>query len=148
LRNTVRVLKSWSDHCIGNIRSQLEVAKEVVHRLEMARDRRNLGTHEEELRRALKLKLLDLSSLQRTMARQEARTLWLSEGDAPTRFFHSQANGHRRKNHIHSLVHEGQTLTSEEDKIAVTFQFYDRLLGTPAIRMNSIMLEELGLPRL
>jgi hypothetical protein len=40
LRNTARVLKSWSDRCIGNIRSQLEVAKEVVHRLEMARDRR------------------------------------------------------------------------------------------------------------
>jgi hypothetical protein len=81
---------------------------------------------------ALKLKLLGLSSLQRTMARQEARILWLSEGDAPTRFFHSQANGRHHKNHIHSLVHEGQTLISEEDKAAATFLFYNNLMGTSA----------------
>jgi hypothetical protein len=29
-RNTVRFLKSWSDHFVGNVRLQLEVAKEVV----------------------------------------------------------------------------------------------------------------------
>jgi hypothetical protein len=32
------LLKSWSDHSIGNIRVQLEVTKEVVHRLQIARD--------------------------------------------------------------------------------------------------------------
>jgi hypothetical protein len=49
LRNMTRVLKSWSDHLIGSIRLQLEVAKEVVHRLEMARDQRHLTVHNEEL---------------------------------------------------------------------------------------------------
>jgi hypothetical protein len=28
------MLKSWSDHTIGNIRLQLEVAKEVLYQLE------------------------------------------------------------------------------------------------------------------
>jgi hypothetical protein len=36
--NMACFLKSWSDHCVGNTRTQLEVAKEVVLRLEMARD--------------------------------------------------------------------------------------------------------------
>jgi hypothetical protein len=59
---------------------QLEVAKEVVYRMEMAQDRRVLATHEADLRRFLKLKALALSSLQRTLARQESRILWLREG--------------------------------------------------------------------
>jgi hypothetical protein len=46
LRNTARLLKSWSDKSVGNIRIQLEVVKEVIHRLEMARDRRLLMDHE------------------------------------------------------------------------------------------------------
>jgi hypothetical protein len=49
LRNTTRFLKSWSDRFIGNVRIQLELAKEVVHCLEMARDCRTLLAHEEAL---------------------------------------------------------------------------------------------------
>jgi hypothetical protein len=92
LWNTSRALKSWSDRFIGNIRIQPEVAKEVTHHLEIARDRRPLAQHEEALRQQLKLKSLGLLSLQRTMARQEARLLCLSEGDAPTLFLHCDAN--------------------------------------------------------
>jgi hypothetical protein len=40
LRNTACALKSWSDRCIGSIRQQLELAKEVVYQLDMAQDRR------------------------------------------------------------------------------------------------------------
>jgi hypothetical protein len=43
LQNTARFLKSWSDHFLGNVGSRLEIAKEVVHRLEMARDWRQLA---------------------------------------------------------------------------------------------------------
>jgi hypothetical protein len=39
LRNTTRFLKSWSDKFAMNVWLQLEIAKEVVQRLEMARDR-------------------------------------------------------------------------------------------------------------
>jgi hypothetical protein len=67
--NTARVLKSWSDMFLGNVRMQLEIAKEMVHRLEMVRDRRTLTPHEEELRKLLKGNALGLASLQRTIAR-------------------------------------------------------------------------------
>jgi hypothetical protein len=42
---------------------QLEVTKEVVARLEAARDSRPLATHEEALRYEMKLESLGLSSL-------------------------------------------------------------------------------------
>jgi hypothetical protein len=69
LRNTSRVLNSWSNRFIGSVRIQLEVAKEVIHSLEIVWDRQSLAQHEEALRHQLKLKSLGLSSLQRTMAR-------------------------------------------------------------------------------
>jgi hypothetical protein len=92
LWNMTRVLQSWSDWFIGNIRLQLTMAQEVVLRLECTRDRLQLVLHEEALRHRLKLKSHGLSSLQRTITRHESRLLWLSEGDPPTRFFHVHAN--------------------------------------------------------
>jgi hypothetical protein len=92
LRNTVRFLQSWSDWSIDNIKAQLEVANEVVLLLEIARDRRGLAVHEESLRQEFKLKSLGLSSLLRTIERQESRLSWLSEGDATTNLFHIHAN--------------------------------------------------------
>jgi hypothetical protein len=64
----------------------------MVHHLEAARDLRPVLVHEEQLRRMLKVKSLALSSLLHTIARQESHILWLSEGDAPTPFFHAHAN--------------------------------------------------------
>jgi hypothetical protein len=52
-----------------DIRLQLEVDKEVLHRLEQARDLRPLASHEEALRHLAKLKTLGLASLQRSIAR-------------------------------------------------------------------------------
>jgi hypothetical protein len=78
---------------IGNIRPQIKITKEVVHHLELAGDRRHQYTHEETSRKKLKLNLLGLCSLQRTVARKESRITWLREGDACTRFFLANANG-------------------------------------------------------
>jgi hypothetical protein len=119
LRNTARCQKSWSDHFIGNVRVQLEVTKEIIHCLEMSRDRRILADHEESLRQLLKMKSLGLSSLRRTIMPQESCLLWLSEGNAPMRFFHAHVNNRRHENHIHSLVDGDRVLVVESNKAEV-----------------------------
>jgi hypothetical protein len=48
-RNTARFLNSWNDRHVGNIKHQLEIAKEVVLRLEMEGGCRPLASHEEAL---------------------------------------------------------------------------------------------------
>jgi hypothetical protein len=53
-----------------------------------------MSVHEEGLRQLAKHRSLGLSSLQRTITRQEWRMLWFNKGDATTRFFHVQANSH------------------------------------------------------
>jgi hypothetical protein len=61
LRSTARVLRSWSDRFIRNVRLQLAIAQEVVLRLEQARDNRPLTSHDEILLCRMKLKLLGAS---------------------------------------------------------------------------------------
>jgi hypothetical protein len=140
--------KSWSDCMIGNIRLQLAVAREVLLRLESAGDQRQLAAHETVLHRELKLKTLVLSSLRRTIARQESRILWIKEGDVPTTFFHAHANARQRHNHIRVLKRGDQTFLSEEDKVVVVFNFFNHVLDTPPLRTCRLKLEALDLPSL
>jgi hypothetical protein len=130
LRNTAHFLKSWSGRHIGNFRIHLEISKEVVHRLEAARDRQPLLVHEEQLRRELKMKSLALLSLLRTIARQESCILWLREGDTPTQFFHIHANTRRRKKFIRLLRHDRHTMVGEGVKAEALYDFFNVIIGT------------------
>jgi hypothetical protein len=96
----------------------------------------------------MKLKTLGLSSLQRTIAMQESRLLWFSEGDDPTKFFHVQANVQGRCKHIRSLVHNGRVFLDEDSKVEAALCFFNEILGTPAQRQHTLWLDALDLPRL
>jgi hypothetical protein len=125
---------------------QMKLAREVVLHLEAAGERCALSRLDEALRQELKLKSLSLSSLRYTIARQESRLLWLSEGDTPTKFFHAHANAHRCKQFIHSLEHEEQVVVQEDCKAEIVFNFFDELLGSPSSWANTINLDILDIP--
>lgn len=59
---TAKGLQSWSDKKLGNFKSQLELAKEIIHQLDIAQDSRQLTPHETWLRNNLKKHCLALSS--------------------------------------------------------------------------------------
>jgi hypothetical protein len=80
--------------------------------------------------------------------RQEARLLWLHEGDTPTKFFHIYANARGRKNFIRRIVHDGHSLVEEGDKVEAAYSFFEELLGTTSMMLNSIELGLLDLSRL
>jgi hypothetical protein len=141
-----RFLKSWSDKHVGNIKIQLEICKEVVHWVEVARDRRQLLEHDEHLHRELKLRSLALSSLRRSIARQESHITWIKEGDASTHLFHAHANGRQRRKFVRSLQHNGHTLVDEGRKAEALFEFFNGILGMPAQRQMVLNLDLLDLP--
>jgi len=87
LQRLSKGLQKWGQRKVGNIKAQLELAREILHRLEIERDVRALSDHEEWLRKKLKLHCLGLSSLERTIARLRSRILYIQEGDANTAFF-------------------------------------------------------------
>lgn len=51
LQRLSKGLQKWSQHKVGNIRLQLEMANEILHRLEIARDSRALSDDEERFRK-------------------------------------------------------------------------------------------------
>lgn len=141
-------MQSWSQRFVGNIKLQLAMAHEILRRLEIDQDKRPLSDREHQFFKEIKMKSLALASLERTIARQRSRLLWLTEGDANTQFFHLQACHRRRKNHIESLVTRDQIIFNEEQKEDIIFKYFDEMLGTSQPREVILNLEELGVPRL
>jgi hypothetical protein len=70
-----------------NVKSQLSLAREILHRLEIAQDNRLLCGDEIWLKGRLKHHCLGLASLERTIARLRSRIKYLKEEDAKTSFF-------------------------------------------------------------
>ena len=146
---TVRALQSWSQRTVGHISSQLELAREVLHQLEIAEDTRGLSGQEQWLRNKLKPQSLALASLQRTNARSRSRISWLSDGDANTALFHLHARHRKRKNFISKLtIEEGMVITDHEQKEKIIFDFCSNLLGISLDREFTVNLEELATSRL
>jgi hypothetical protein len=81
-------------------KSQLEMAREILHQLKVARDSRQLTTLEMWFYQCLKKHCLALSSLLRTIVRIRSRITWLKEGDANISLFHSQAQ-YRKEEEFH-----------------------------------------------
>jgi len=133
LKRLNRVLQSWSQKQVGHVKTQLGLSLEILHRLEIAQDSRALTPEEDWLRCEAKRYCLVLSSLERTVARLRSRIRFLKDGDANTALFHSQARFRKRKNFISKL-------TSQEDKQAAFFEYFDGLIGTPLVRDSTLDL--------
>lgn len=91
LKRLTKALQSWSQKQVGHIKTQLGIAREILHRPEIAQDSRVLTLEEDWLRCEAKRHCLVMSSLDRTVARLRSRISFLKDGDANTALFHNQA---------------------------------------------------------
>ena len=146
LRATARVLTRWSQRRVGNIKEQLLMANEVILQMDKAMEQRVLNDDERWLRGQLKKKVLGLASLERTIARQRSRLVWIQEGDANTAFFHLHANGRKRKNHIFKLKKDSETVTDPRDMEMMATNHFVDMLGQPVQRGHTLDLAALNLP--
>lgn len=127
---------------------QLLLTKELILHLGVAMESRLLSNAEHTFRAELKLKALGLASLGHTIARQRSRVLYLQEGDANTRFFHTQAHHRHRSNHMVALAHAGVLAVDHDAKEALLFDFYGELFRASLPREHDIDLAFLGVPSL
>jgi hypothetical protein len=148
LHSLVRHLQRWASSRIGDIRSQLLVARELVLRLDLTQERRHLSPSEQGLRKRLKMRCLGLSSLERTMARERSRVRQLREGDANTAYFHLIARGRRRRNYIPALSVQGHVITNHDDMELALHSHFAGVFGSVQGGGFTINFEALGIQRL
>ena len=89
------------------------------------------------LRRTLKLALLGLASLERTIDRQRSRIRWLKDGDANTKLFQAVANGRRTKNFIPCIKRGEELIIEQARKEEVFSEAFVNLLGKAGTRRGS-----------
>jgi hypothetical protein len=125
---------------VGNVRMQLGLVREVLHRLEMAQDIRILSSGEVWLLNLLKQRCLSLASLERTVAPLRSRIHYLKEGDANTKFIHLQACYRKKNNFISKLEEDGRMATNHDDMQQIFEQYFCNLLGADLQRHFTIDL--------
>jgi hypothetical protein len=130
---------------VGSVRDSILVANEVILRLDLAQESRALSDQEVWLRRSLKLNLLGLASLERTITRQRARVVGIRDGDASTQFYRILAASRSRRCLIGSLSSGDRTATDLHGKVDLATSFYLDLLGTAQQRDADVSLRALGL---
>ena len=140
LRRLAKHLQSWGHREVGNVRNQLGLAREVMHRLESAQDNRVLSGDEFWLLGKLKQHCFVYASLERTIARLRSRIKYLKEGDANTKFFHMQARFRKKRNFISYLEDEGRVVSNHEEMQEVLDGFFSGLLGADFQRQSTINL--------
>jgi hypothetical protein len=149
LQRTAKALKSWSSKLFSKARLELAMANEVIQRLDVAQENRQLSAQELQLRSELKARVLGLAAIERSRRRQASRLLWLKEGDACTRFFHLKANGCSRKNYVPCLKRaDGSYAWTQEEKQSAFQQHFQSVLGSRIPRLATLNWEELSLPQL
>jgi hypothetical protein len=141
-----RDLQSWSQKKIGHVIQQLQLARELVHQLEIAQDSRMLSSREEWLRRRLKGHVLGLSSLERSIARMCSRLHWLKDGDANTAYFHHHARYRKKKNFMAKVKVGDRMITEQEEKKEAVWDFYNSLLGHAQHRSLTLDLQNFHRP--
>lgn len=97
LCRTGKALKNRQKTMIGNIKLQLQVAKEILWHLDLAEENRGLSETEIEFRKRIKLKFQGLVVIDKIRAKERARLTNIRTTDANTKLFHMRANGRKRK---------------------------------------------------
>lgn len=108
----------------------MQIALQVILKLDSAQQQRQLSQEEHELRAALKIRILGLAAIQRMKWKQRSRLSWLQLGDANSKFFHLKANSRKRRKLIHTLRHQGRTFILHSEKEEALAKHYLEIFGT------------------
>jgi mannosylglycoprotein endo-beta-mannosidase len=121
------------------------MANELILRLDVAQESRSLSIDETTLRHDLKLWVLGLASLERTIARKRALVAGLRDGDANSQFYRILASKRRHGSHIERLSVDDQVVSDQDAKEELAKSLYMGLLWTAQPREHELSLEAIGL---
>jgi hypothetical protein len=97
-----------------------------------------------EFKKILKAKSMGFAAIQKAKARQHSQLTWIREGDSNTRLFQIYANARRKKTFISGLNTQEGLVTSQQDKIKVAVEYFNKAVGTPMVRSCCLNWNALG----
>ena len=127
-----------SNSLISDAKLQLHMALEIILRLDIAQEHRQLSEEELQLRKKLKVRVLGLAAVERARKKQVSRITNLKLGDANTKIFHRRANARRRKNYIQRLQNGRGWAVTHDEKVAVAQTHFGEIMGRPPQRSTDL----------
>lgn len=137
LRHCRRRIKEWCSNEFYSINGLKNYLLGEIQVIDGAEEQGDLSTEMFMKREKLKAKLRDVLDDEAALWRTRANQHWLWEGDRNTKFFHCVANGRRRTNRIGTVVDDGVTYHSEEDKKRYFFHKFKELFNPKAMTPSS-----------
>lgn len=109
----------WGRNFFHKFRDKTAIHKVALQLLVDRTDSNRLKEYYEE-----KNKLDELTLHEEVYWKQRAKTFWLAEGDANTKFFHATALTRKRNNHIPFLVTESEEKVDTHDSMCYIVKSY------------------------
>lgn len=145
LQRTAVGLRDWTKGICSEAKLQFHMALNVIQRLDVAQEHRELSPPETRLRAALKRKVLGLASIERARKKQASRVTHIREGDANTKFFHLKVNARRRRNTIQRLKKDSGWAVTHGEKELTIHDHFASFMGRPGPRPNELNWETLDI---
>ena len=115
----------WNHNVFGNVCRELNQKKKLLIEEENLAMRSGDNTWV----RALKLEINSLLDHETRMWKQRSRILWLSKRDGNTKYFHTRASHHFKKNSLRAIYNSNNVWTENMEEVAgVITDFYQELL--------------------
>nr|ADB85341.1 putative retrotransposon protein [Phyllostachys edulis] len=122
-------LRGWGANLNGAYRKSKDRILNQLKVLDSLVDDNDSNSEIWSQRFALEIELEKVYDLEEKHWQQRGKSEWLTKGDANTGYFHTCANGRRRKNFIFSLEYEGITIRDNDELRKHIYDFYKDLFG-------------------
>ncbi|XP_057444081.1 uncharacterized protein LOC130736256 [Lotus japonicus] len=119
-------LRQWNKDIFGNITTKRKGIVKELNNLDKKAEEVSLNAEEVAKRKDLGAELWRLATLNESLLCQKARTSWIKEGDANTRFFHGMINWRRRGNSLFVLDLEGRWREDPSEIRLAVKDFFDQ----------------------
>jgi hypothetical protein len=128
-------LRGWNQNLGRDTKAEKAALLTQIAELDVLADATGLDEDAWASRYHLEEQLLHIYRMEEEHWRQRDRVRYTLQGDANTAYFHTVANGRRRKCNISKLTTDNGTITEPKLIQQHVYEFYRNLLGSSAPRV-------------
>lgn len=122
-------LKGWNKNWEGEYRRRKKEIMDKIEEIDILAETVGVDINIMNNRRALDAQLRYVVREEKIKWFQRCKEKEVLEGDCNTKYYHTKANGRKRKSLIHSLVQEDGVISGQQNLLSYITSFYEELFG-------------------